>query len=280
MISKDELVTLMGDLESDRVEFSGSVDFGKDAQVPSGAFDASPIGDAKLEDLSLLQFQTYRQEVVDPEVIAANHRSIEDQLASLRFFDSRHHMPTVAGMLLFGKNPRFYLPGAYIQYLRLPGETLADSPLDQAEVSGDLPTMLRELELRVKASISRRLESTSLLTEKEMPTYPDLAIREILLNAIMHRDYQSNTPVRLYWFEDRVEISNAGGLYGEVTPQTLERRSSYRNPVLAEAMKALGYVNRFGYGIQRAQAAMVKNGNPPIRFEVDDRTFLAILHKA
>lgn len=244
------------------------------------SFDASPIGDAKLEDLSLLQFHAYRQEVVDPEVIAANHRSIEDQLASLRFFDSRHHVPTVAGMLLFGKHPRFYLPGAYVQYLRLPGETLADSPLDQAEVSGDLPTMLRELELRVKASISRRLESTSLLTEKEMPTYPDLAIREILLNAIMHRDYQSNTPVRLYWFEDRVEISNAGGLYGEVTPQTLERRSSYRNPVLAEAMKALGYVNRFGYGIQRAQAAMVKNGNPPIRFEVDDRTFLAILYKA
>ena len=147
------------------------------------SFDASPIGDAKLEDLSILQFQAYRQEVVDPEVIAANHRSLEDQLASLRFFDSRHHIPTVAGMLLFGKNPRFYLPGAYVQFLRLPSQTLADSPLDQAEVSGDLPSMLRELELRIKASNSRGLQQTSLLTERDTPDYPDLAIREILLNA-------------------------------------------------------------------------------------------------
>src|SRR5690606_2635449 len=80
------------------------------------SFDASPVAEAGLEDLALSQFQAYRQEVVDPEVIAANHRSTEEQLASLRFFDSRHHVPTVAGLLLFGKNPRFFLPGAYVQF--------------------------------------------------------------------------------------------------------------------------------------------------------------------
>jgi len=115
------------------------------------------------------------------------------------------------------------------------------------------------------------------LRETSVSDYPDVAIREILLNAIMHRDYQSNTPVKLYWFSDRIEIHSPGGLYGEVTPETLEKRSSYRNPVLAEAMRALGYVNRYGYGIQRAKAAMEKSGNPPIKFELDDRTFLATL---
>ena len=97
------------------------------------SYDASPVGEAAIGDLSTSQFQAYRQEVVDPEVIAANHRSLEDQLASLRFFDNQHHMPTVAGLLLFGKNPRFYLPGAYIQFLRLPGTTLTDRPDDEAE---------------------------------------------------------------------------------------------------------------------------------------------------
>src|SRR5690625_4442933 len=106
------------------------------------SFDASPMGEASLDDLSLAQFQAYRQEVVDAEVIAANHRATEDQLASLRFFDNQHHVPTVAGLLLFGKNPRFYLPGAYIQFLRLPGKTLTDLPLDQAEISGDLLAVL------------------------------------------------------------------------------------------------------------------------------------------
>lgn len=241
------------------------------------SYDASPVGEAGLGDLSASQFQAYRQEVVDPEVIEANHRPLEDQLASLRFFDSQHHLPTVAGLLLFGKNPRFYLPGAYIQFLRLPGTTLTERPDDEAEISGDLLSVLREAETRIKANNHKRPEQTSTLRETSIADYPDVAIREILLNAIMHRDYQSNTPVKLYWFSDRIEIHSPGGLYGEVTPETLEKRSSYRNPVLAETMKALGYVNRYGYGIQRAKAAMEKNGNPPIRFEVDNKTFLATL---
>ncbi|MBY6206366.1 MULTISPECIES: ATP-binding protein [Halomonas] len=241
------------------------------------SYDASPVGEAVLEDLSASQFQAYRQEVVDPDVIAENHRSVEDQLASLRFFDSLHRVPTVAGLLLFGKNPRFFLPGAYIQFLRLPGKTLTDRPDDEAEISGDLLGILREIEARIKAHNHVRPEQASTLREVSVSDYPDIAIREILLNAIMHRDYQSNTPVKLYWFVDRIEIHSPGGLYGEVTPDTLERRSSYRNPVLAEAMKALGYVNRFGYGIQRAQAAMAKSGSPTIQFEVDDRAVLAIL---
>jgi ATP-dependent DNA helicase RecG len=243
------------------------------------SFDASPVGEASLHDLALSQFQAYRREVVDADVITANHRSTEDQLASLRFFNSRCHVPTVAGMLLFGKNPRYYLPGAYIQFLRLPSDSLTERPEDQAEVSGDLLSVLREMEARIKANNHMRVEATSTLREKNVADYPDVAVREILLNSILHRDYQSNTPVKLFWFADRIEIHSPGGLYGEVTPETLERRSSYRNPVLAEAMKALGYVNRYGYGIQRAQAAMRKNGNDPIQFEIDDRTFLAILSR-
>ena len=85
----------------------------------------------------------------------------------------------------------------------------------------------------------------------------------------MHRDYESNTPVRFYWFADRIEIQNPGGLYGEVTLDSLTRRSSYRNPIIAEAMKALGYVNRFGYGIQRAQKALRDNAQPDAIFAGD-----------
>lgn len=241
------------------------------------SFDASPVSEANLSDLSSALFQTYRQEVVDAEVIAENHRSLEDQLASLRFFDNKHHLPTVAGLLLFGKNPRFYLPGAYIQFLRLPGTTLTERPDDEAEISGDLLSVMRELDARVKANNTSKPVAASALRESSQASYPDVAIREILMNAVMHRDYQSNTPVKLYWFADRIEIHSPGGLYGEVTPSTLLTRSSYRNPVLAETMKALGYVNRYGYGIQRAQATMAKNGNPPVRFEIDDRMVLATL---
>ena len=243
------------------------------------SFDASPLIGSGLDDLSVALFAAYRQEVVAPDVIASNHRTIEEQLASLRFYDLQHRCPTVGGILLFGKNPRFHLPGAYVQYLRLPGETLTDLPEDQAEISGDLLSVLRELDARLKAQVQTSLHAVSALREALRPDYPEVAIRELLLNAILHRDYQSNSPVRFYLFSDRIEIQSPGGLYGEVTRETLTRRSSYRNPGLAEAMKAMGYVNRFGYGIQRAEAALRQIGSPPPEFEIDDRVFLAIIRK-
>lgn len=234
------------------------------------SFDASPCPEARLADLTLALFHAYQQETVAAEVLAANHRNIEEQLAALRFYDLRRDCPTIAGLLLFGKNPRFFLPGAYIQYLRLPGVSLTELPVDQAEISGDLFQVLRELEVRLRASITTTLAPVSTLRERQVPNYPEWAVRELLLNAVMHRDYQSNTPVRFYEYADRIEIQNPGGLYGEVTPATLTRRSSYRNPVIAEAMKVLGFVNRFGYGIQRAQALLAENGNPPLALVLDD----------
>jgi ATP-dependent DNA helicase RecG len=243
------------------------------------SFDAMPVPDASIGDLSLALFEAYRREVIDPEVIAANHRPVEEQLASLRFFDGKNKAPTVAGILMFGKNPRHFFPGAYIQFLRLPGTALTELPDDQAEVSGDLPSVLRELDARVKTNIQTGIEPVSALRERLTPDYPQVAVRELLLNAVMHRNYQSNTPVRFYWFSDRIEIQSPGGLYGEVTLQTLTKNNSYRNPVIAECMKSLGYVNRFGYGIQRAEALLQQNGNPPPEFSGDARVFLTTVRK-
>jgi ATP-dependent DNA helicase RecG len=99
------------------------------------------------------------------------------------------------------------------------------------------------------------------------------------MNAIMHRDYQSNTPIRFYWFNDRIEIQSPGGLYGDVTPENYTRRNSYRNPVMAEAMKSLGYVNRYGYGIQRTQKLLADNENPRAEFEFDAGSVLVIIRR-
>ena len=81
------------------------------------------------------------------------------------------------------------------------------------------------------------------------------------MNAIMHRNYESNAPIYIYEFLNRIEIVNPGGLYGEATRQNFPNASDYRNVVLAEAMKVLGYVNRFNYGVKRAIDELGKNGN-------------------
>jgi ATP-dependent DNA helicase RecG len=242
-------------------------------------FDARPCVEASLDDLALGQFEVYRRSAVDAETIAANHRSIEQQLASLRMYDIERACPTFAGVLLFGKNPKYFLPGAYIQYLKMPSGDLTFIPEDQAEIVGDLGSMLREVELRIKTVVQTSMRAINALQEQLLPDYPVWALRELLLNAVMHRNYDSNTPIRFYVFSDHIEIQSAGGLYGEATMRNFPNRNSYRNPIIAEAMKSLGFVNRFGYGVRRAQTLLQENGNPPAVFEIDEQVVLVKIYK-
>ena len=242
-------------------------------------FDAHPVHEATLTDLTMRLFDEYRMQVVDPDIIAANHRTTEEKLASLRCFDLTSGKPTVAGILLFGTNPRYFLPGAYVQFLKFPGASMTERPDDEKEISGDLRTIVETMRQKIVAHNLTPLSQGEGFRDQPRPDYPEWALRELFHNAIIHRDYQSNTPVRFYWFADRIEIQSAGGLYGEVTPETLTRRNSYRNPVLAEAMKSMDYVNRYGYGIQRAQELLVANGNPPAEFDIDDKIFLVTIRR-
>jgi ATP-dependent DNA helicase RecG len=244
-------------------------------------FDARPcLGsglDALASDLFLIN---YLPNAVDAETLAENHRGLTAQLGSLRFFDASRQCPTNAGILLFGKNPLEWLPGAYIQFLRLDGTSLADEILQEKQLSGDLLTLLRELESLIDLLIEEHPATDSTLRERMVATYPKLALRELVINAVLHRSYESNTPIRFYWFRDRIEIQNPGGLYGEASPENFPNQNSYRNPILAEALKTLGFANKFGRGVVRARAELERNGNPPPEFQFDARYVLAIVRRA
>ena len=112
------------------------------------------------------------------------------------------------------------------------------------------------------AIIQQKPVPISALKEKIKSNFPKWAVRELLMNAIMHRDYESNTPIKFYPYTDRIEIVNPGGLYGNARPENFPSVNDYRNPVIAEAMKVLGFVNRFNRGIARVQRELEKNGNP------------------
>jgi len=233
-------------------------------------FDALPCLGSSMDALATDLFQnTYLSQAVALEVIAENNRDLATQLGSLRFYDLNRQCPTNAGILLFGKNPLQWLPGSYIQFLRLEGSFLTGEVLVEKSLSGDLLTVLRELESLVDLHIESRPVPVSALRERQAVNYPRVALRELLMNAVLHRSYESNTPIRFYWFSDRVEIQSPGGLYGEASPENFPNQNSYRNPVLAEAMKALGFVNRFGRGVLRAQEALEQNGNAPAEFQFD-----------
>ncbi|MBI4063415.1 MAG: putative DNA binding domain-containing protein [Elusimicrobia bacterium] len=246
-------------------------------------FDLNPLHSANLEDIDSNLFrQEYLPSSIATEILAQNQRSLEEQLASLRFIDVAGEVkPTVLGILVAGKDPRRFIPGAYVQFLRVDGITLADPIKSQKEMSGPLTQLFRELEEVLKAHVSISSDTTQSV-EIRRPDYPIEALRQLVRNAILHRTYEgTNAPVRITWFNNRIEILSPGGPFGQVNAVNFGKPgvTDYRNPHLAEAMKNLGYVQRFGMGIPLAEQALQDNGNSGLEFCIEDSHILVIIKR-
>ena len=244
-------------------------------------FDIRPCAGCTIDDLVLdLFLVTYLPAAVDRAVIEENDRTNEEQMASLRLYDLISDCPTNAGALLFAADPLRWVPGSWIQFIRWAGTTMASDPISEKRFSGDLITVLREVQAFIPLPAQSHPVAESALRDRTVTDYPLVTIRELLLNAIMHRSYESNAPIRFYWYDDRIEIQNPGGLYGMASPENFPRQTDYRNPVLSEALATLGYVNAFGRGVIRAQEALLKNGNPEAEFTFDTSHVLATIWRA
>ncbi len=240
-------------------------------------FDAWPCRDASLEDLSLdLFIVSYLPAAISAEALRENNRSIEQRLAAMRLYDPKLECPTNAGILLFSLNPERWLPGAYVQYVKYDGKTLGDDILAERRFSGDLLTLLREVEAFLPSLGRRWPVVETALRERTVEEYPAQAVRELVMNAIMHRYYGSNQFIKVYQFSDRIEIHNPGGLYGEAQARNFPNRNDYRNPIITEAMKALGYANRFGRGVERAKKILQDNGSPEPHFDFEQPEYFSV----
>jgi len=248
------------------------------ADVP---FDEQPCLGALVADLNVPYFAAaYLPKVVAPDVVAENKRSTEDQLASLRFLSTDLTTPTMAGILVLGLDPLRWLQGAYVEIVRFEGTDVTAPIRNRKKFDGLLETMLRNLEQFLPWAIETGLSPDSAMRMQAVADYPIEALRELVFNAVMHRTYQgTHAQVRIFWFNDRIEIDNPGGLYGHVTPDTLGQATAYRNPVLAEAMRALKYVERFGIGITRVRTVLERNGNPPAEFLCRPESVRVIVRK-
>ena len=222
-----------------------------------------PCLGATVDDLDTDIFrQQYLPKAVPADVLSDDRRDVKIQLQSLGFFDTRYDCPTYAGILFFGKNIERFLPGAYIQYVRFGGKGRAAEVKSEYKFSGNLFKVLYQLDTFVDTTITnRRPVPVSALREKTVMDYPHWATRELLMNAVCHRTYESNGPIQFYQYDDRIEIMNPGGLYGKVNADNFPLVNDYRNPIVAETMKVLGFVNRFSRGVLRVEEELKENGN-------------------
>lgn len=236
---------------------------------------------SSLDDLAIELFRlTYLPQAVSRQVIEENGRPIEEQLGSLRFYHKPLDAPTNGALLLFGKDPESFVPGAYVQYVRYAGESQATEVIVERRLGGDLLQVMRGLDQLSQDVAHARPMRLADLSETTIQDYPEVALHELLMNAVIHRNYDnSTTPISINQFSDRIEIQNPGSLFGDLSRRQFPNGVSYRNPVLAEAAKTLGFVNRFGRGIAVAQQEFVRNGSPPLEYEVGENHMLMILRK-
>jgi ATP-dependent DNA helicase RecG len=245
-------------------------------------FDVSPLPGSSFEDVDLDLFQrVYLPAAVSPEVLAQNRRSPPEQMVALNLL-TPEGQATVLGLLVAGRDPLRWLPGAYVQFVRIAGTGFTDPIRDQKRATPPLPEMLRALDELLHLAIEVETDILSQAIEQRSPTYPVAALQQLLWNAVMHRTYEgTNAPVMLHWFDDRIEISSPGGPYGKVTRDNFGTPGivDYRNPNLAGVMRQLGYAQRFGFGIMVARETLAKNGNPEPEFQVTDTHVVATLRR-
>lgn len=236
-------------------------------------FDSRPIPGSSLTDLDAYTFNTVLLPALLPrDVLMENGRSPEQRMAALRL-TSQDSVPTNAGILALGVDPLAFLPGAYVQFLRLDGDEL-DAPIkDEKKLDGTLLDVLRQLDELLELNITTAITFTSGRREERLADYPLVALQQVARNAVMHRTYEHTaSPVRITWYSDRVEVTSPGGPYGIVSVENFGHPgvTDYRNPALADLLRGLGYVQRFGMGLPSTRRSLERNGNAPPEFKATD----------
>lgn len=196
---------------------------------------------------------------------------------------------TMTAVLLFGVYPQAIFPQLSILATVVPATELgvlnADGRrfTDSRRIEGTLPEMLEGALsfVRNNMQVATRI-SPQTGRREDVPQYPMDAVREIVLNALVHRDYSVHTesqPICLTLFTDRLEVSNPGGLYGRLTLDALgQMQPDTRNPTLVTAMESLGQTENRYSGIPRIRRAMQELSLPAPVFKNERGTFLVCLY--
>jgi len=248
-------------------------------------FDITPVYNATIEDLD---FETIRAffmhfKQVDPfaqgEDAYLNLLTNADLLCQL---EDKRFVPTMGGLLLFGKLPEQRLPAAGITFARFDGATPQTPLIDKKEIGGTLPETVEEAVKVIEGHLPRTMGLKGLKRLPGLP-YPREVLREAVVNAMVHRDYSiSGSKVRIFLFSDRLEIRSPGRLPNTVTIEKMKLGTSFaRNPMLLRYMENLDYVDRLGMGIPMIVEKMREvSGREPSLLKKGDEFWLVLFAAA
>jgi ATP-dependent DNA helicase RecG len=158
---------------------------------------------------------------------------------------------TIAGALILTEDPQNIpgLSGAYIRAARFASDSQGDI-LDQQDITGPITKQIEESVKFLVRNTSHRATRSSGLKRLDQPEYAPLVLRELVTNAVIHRDYSlTEEYIRIAIFNDRIEVTSPGTLPGTITPENMLHRQRSRNPIIAKRIFEMGLVEGWGLGI-------------------------------
>lgn len=197
--------------------------------------------------------------------------AVEDILQSLNVATAKNHKINITngGILFFAKNPQNFFPESYITCIRYQSHDRF-SIIDKSEITGSLIEQIEQAMLFVLRNISvKTVISTTIKTQigqsTEVYDYPVDALREAIINAVTHRDYNyDSSHIYIHLYPDHIDIENPGGLFHGLTLDKLGKLSIRRNRLIADLLYRAKYIERAGTGFDRMVHALNENSNPPL----------------
>lgn len=220
-----------------------------------------------------------------PKLAAMDEQSIYELMSV-----THNHNVTLSSVLLFSPYPQAYFPQFCITAVVVPGKEVGEVDddgarfLDNARIEGTIPEMLEEAISFVKRNMRKKTIINPATGKREDRTdYPITAVREAILNALVHRDYSIHTegmPIQILMFEDRMEIRNPGGIYGRMSIDQLGKvQADTRNPVLALALEVLDITENRYSGIPTIRREMKAYNLVPAEFSDERGNFIVKFYK-
>ena len=212
--------------------------------VEGGSFDELPMPDLSADDLDLKTAQTSFK----------GKRELDEQgLLTLKLLRREQGalVPTKGAVLLFGKDRIAHFPDAWIQCGRFTGSTKTHI-FDHTELYDPLPQAVESILLFLKKHAMRAADLSG-IHRRDVWSIPLPILREVVINALVHADYsQRGAPIRVAFFDDRIEVENPGILLPGLTLEDMKQGvSRIRNPVLARVFRELNLIEQWGSGIRR-----------------------------
>lgn len=225
-------------------------------------FDETPVREATFSDLSEDKMRAFPGWVFDR---GADKTAVLLHLRALGCATDTGS-PNVAGTLMFGADPQRFLRDSDIVAVRFRGTEVGEAQADRAELNGTLQEQAAGAEafLRRHLSAESHVEGWDRVEQKAPSRLPQEVLREAVLNAIVHRDYRAASNTKIFVFDDRVEIVNAGGLLNKLTLDQLRVGgiSQARNPILASLLKRALKRENLGVGVPFMFSEMKRLGLP------------------